>query len=278
MCASTQVFPGLFGLCLVFFGGHFPATLAAVESFRTFATEQTLSCVHELCHQGRKARLSIERDNRLDLDNNGIPDVDELGSNERVSRRLLLVLQSTEPEKVNEAVKGIAAALTAVVASLRLKLAHTSTLGCNLGSSLSTAAVNSLAPTLESSVDDVYKPWVKHGVAYSCQFIGMSLAWWMQRLLTAVYGGFKGSKICVDSLLQYAHRKGYINDVESVQSDGRVLYGTLVLAGLGISLQVRRGVERMPFPFNLILMPARISEWLLEFFISHPGVMQRIKA
>ena len=112
-----EFMPAIAGFCLVFFGGNFFTLAAAVEAYRMVGFDDTKTALIAL-HKSYKVALDAsKKDDEVDDDGDGIPDVKQISSKELVQRKIGVVAKAIDPELVADAVTAINAGLMAVVAT-----------------------------------------------------------------------------------------------------------------------------------------------------------------
>lgn len=112
-----EFMPAIAGFVLVFFGGNFFTLAAAVEAYRMVGFDDTKTALIAL-HKSYKVALDAsKKDDEVDDDGDGIPDVKQISSKELVQRKIGVVAKAIDPELVADAVTAINAGLMAVVAT-----------------------------------------------------------------------------------------------------------------------------------------------------------------
>lgn len=101
--------------------------------------------------------------------------------------------------------------------------------------------------------------------SYLCFFIAVSVAWTVQRILSAFHSAMRGGIVFSRNILAYLAEMKYVSiNHEETYLDEIVGYG---LAALGLWFQLAFGFG-LPFPLNVILFPFTIAEYLLIAIIS----------
>lgn len=249
------------GLLMVFFGGTYVTTIAAVEAFRQCGWERTEKHLKILFANYEKAAAASKKDDDKDEDGDGIPDVQQLSSNELYRRKALLVAKSVNPDDVSNALAGIWSGIFGVLCTLRIQFAHAITLGAAIGDVLHSGAHKYLEPTLNEIVPKEYHKWVPTIVKYSCRCIAVSIAWIVQRVISAFHSAIRGSELALTGICAYLKRHGHIKEVPETGS--QLWFGLHIgLAVMGFLWQLRLGFS-LPFPINILFLPLSIFEWIL---------------
>jgi len=257
--------PALFGLVMAFFGGIYFTTFAAFEAYRVCGWKKSVECIKTLYNDCLIVYEAHLHDNELDEDDNGIPDVLEITPKELAMRKINLILTTVDPMQVAEAVQGISVGFAGVVASLRVEFAQTIMIGVTLGDILRKVVEPIAAPALDVVIPLKYKRWIPVIIIYGSKTFGVSLAWMVQRVISAFYSAIRGAEIFARGLTHYLERRGY--DTGPVEGDS-VLYGLLVfaIATAGFITQLLWRFS-LPFPLNFFFFPLTVVEWLLMWFV-----------
>ncbi|GAX79931.1 hypothetical protein CEUSTIGMA_g7371.t1 [Chlamydomonas eustigma] len=253
----------VFGAILILFGGSLPLTIAAVEAFRLFGWEKSKGSLKILWEQYKIAKAASEKDDLHDDNNDGIPDVRQINAKELLSRKAGVFLKVTDPVKLQEALAGIMAGATAVIATLRLEFVQTITLGVSLADMFTKTADKFIRPTLEKLVPLEYHKWIPMLISYSCRGVAVHIAWWCQRIISAIHSALRGSDMLLRGVFAVLNKYHINIPMRLTTSHDAFPAAVMVLGVIGFYSQLGRGFG-FPFPFNILLIPLRI----LEFFLS----------
>jgi len=270
-----EFMPILFGLVLTFFGGHFFTLFAAIEAYRLCGYEQTKEHLAALYQSYLAVMEANAKDNQVDEDGDGIADVHQISSQELLTRKLSLVAKSVDPNSVSQALSGVWMGFLGVVAVLRTKFAQTVALGATVGQILeSYVGERFLRPALEKAIPEGYHKWVPVIVSYSCKLVGVSIAWYIQRVISAFYSSIKGANMAAAGLAVYlARRGGAAGDIAKKIGDGKesrsmvFLVLTSFVAYIGFSWQLGSNFA-LPFPLNVVLFPLTLAEYFITWFVA----------
>jgi len=265
-----------FGLFLIFFGGLYLTLLATVEAYRMCGWTQTKEYLLDLYEDYKVVRDANAKDNELDENNDGVRDVEQISKKALATRKIKLVLKSCNPQKVTGALSGLNMGFMAVMATLRLQFAQAITLGAVIGDMFQKTADAYLTPLLSRAVPPDYQKWVPIVLRYICRSIGISFAWFLQRIISAFYSALRGGSLFAKGLLTFAGRNGYTAPF----NEGSIFFSAIVLGSAlpGIYWQISSGFS-MPFPINLLMMPFSILEWWLTWMVnSSPEIHNTVAA
>lgn len=249
------------GLLMVFFGGTYVTTIAAVEAFRQCGWERTEKHLRILFANYEKASQASKKDDEKDEDGDGIPDVEQISNTELYRRKALLVAKSVNPDDVSNALAGLWSGTFGVLCTLRIQFAHAVTLGAAIGDVLHKGVHKYLEPTLGEMIPREYHKWIPSIVKYACRSIAVSIAWVVQRVISAFHSAIRGSEMALTGICAYLKRHNHINEVPVPGS--QLWFGLHIgLAVTGFLWQLRMGFS-LPFPMNLLFLPLSIFEWIL---------------
>jgi len=242
-------------------------TFAAIEAYRICGWEKTWECLLVLYADYKKIVEKNKEDDQRDDNNDGIPDVKQISSQELFTRKLHLFLTSLNPVQVSNALSGIWMGFMAVVAVLRVQFAQTIALGASIGSVFEKAVHNTLEPALKVAIPADYHRWIPVIVTYGCRIIGVSIAWTVQRFISAFYTAFRGAQLCLKGALHYAKFKGLIpsEDVDEHSTVIMLIVGALALFGFWCQAS---SFFSLPFPLNILLAPLSFVEYFLTWWVA----------
>lgn len=168
-----------------------------------------------------------------------------------------------DPQKLTASFSAFGAGTLAVVASLKITFARTLSLGASLGSVLYKPASRNLTPALKTMVEPDYHKWIQPTVGYICKAVGMSFAWWLQRIISAVHAAIKGGQMFTTNICRYLNKNKYICfDPDTSNLDEMAGYGVAVV---GLYFQLFHGT---PFLLSFLLLPLTIMEWAIKIWLS----------
>lgn len=125
--------PSFVGLIMCFFGGSFMTLIAALEAYKMCGYDSSLKCINDLKEDFNKFLVVNSKDDKEDLNNDGISDVLQVSSADLARRKTLLFLKTVDPKRVGEAITGLNSGFLAVAATLKLQFAKAITLGQAVG-------------------------------------------------------------------------------------------------------------------------------------------------
>lgn len=254
----------LVGLFMAFFGGEFPALITAIEAYRQLGFEPTLKALRALWEDAKTVQAANFKDDKEDKDGDGVADVKQINASELVERKVLLFLRTTDPQKVSTAIAAISSGWLAVLASLKVSFARAVALGGAIGDILRKPALRYLSPPLKKIVPEDYHRWIMPCISYTCKTIAISIAWSLQKVISAFHSSIRGGHIAAAGVVVYLHKYKFI----SVSADDTLVDEVVgyIIAAFGFLIQATTGFH-LAFPLNLLLLPISIVEWLLVWMI-----------
>ena len=260
-----QYGPLIIGLIICFFGGSYMTIIATVEAVRLTVWGRIRASMKILWSNYLKANDASKKDDEIDADNNGIPDVKEITKQELLSRKMYVFATSVDPNQVSEALAALWAAWLSVVATLRVQFAQAITLGCALGELLEKHLAKNARPVIDNILPADLKKWGPVATNYAFRVVGITIAWFLKRVIMAFHCATRGANMFVTSAIFLGKEKGLLGeDFEENSPKASIMAGAV--AFLGFYWQLSNGFG-LPFPLNVLLLPVSIFEWMLEMCV-----------
>tara|TARA_B110000305_G_C19283541_1_gene560530 strand:- start:24 stop:608 length:585 start_codon:yes stop_codon:yes gene_type:complete len=192
--------------------------------------------------------------------------VDEIGDPKAlVKRKMNLAFRVCDPQKFEVAVGGIYQGFIGVIATLKFKYARTVALGVSIGSALRKPVSIWATPVLAKVVATEHHKWIPYGINYACKLVAVSIAWYVQSIISSVQCAIRGGLLFSRGILRFLNKKGVIKLDEDETYLDEILGWTF--AFFGASFQIFRGFS-LPFPLNILLIPFRILEAWLQWIVT----------
>lgn len=254
-CMPENVMYASLGFAVCFFGGIFPATIAAVEAWQLCGGAEARKCLVTLYQEAKKVQVANAEDEKKDSnEQKQVPK--EIPAQELLMRKAQLVLRTVEPEAISLGVVGLYTGWIAVLAVLRHKFARTVTLGERIGAALY-EPMRRLEPALMDVTPEEYRKWVPVGLRWACKIFAMTVAWWIQRVISAIHSAIKGGLMFGRYVVAFLHERKIVTFTpEQAYLDEAIGWG---IAFVGLLFQISWGFD-LPFPLNIILLPVRLLE------------------
>lgn len=261
-----RLFYALLGFTICFCGGVFPTTIAAVEAWKVCGGNEALESAKELLAEWKKVLEANKKDNEEDKDNNGIADVDEISAQELLLRKSKLALRSVDANKINSGLGNVYTGWIGVIAVLKIQFAKTVTLGNMIGEKCYGAVQFYVEPQIMNVVPAEYKKWTPVVLQWMCKAVAISIAWWIQRVISAFHSAIRGGLLFGREIVNYLHEKGLVKwKDEDTYMDEAVGWA---MAALGLMFQWTFRFS-MPFPLNVLLFPVTILESFIIWSVSN---------
>jgi len=266
----TDLLEMILGLVFCFAGGLYPTFFAAIEAARLTGWVATSQAISDLFCEACSIREEMIADNKKDDDGDGIPDVDQIDGKALLMRKTNIFLTKCDPGKINTAVGGLYMSWIAVVASLKIQFARTITLALSIADMLQRPVDWIIAPSLIVIVPAEYRKWIPVILGWVTKSIAMSIAWYIQRVISAATSAVRGGLMAARALMKFCYRRGW-NFGGLLPKDDEDTYideiAGFTLAALGFYIQFNFGFH-MPFPLNWVFWPFEIMEYYIQWTIT----------
>eukprot|EP01061_Rhynchopus_euleeides_P010693 TRINITY_DN20205_c0_g1_i2.p1 TRINITY_DN20205_c0_g1~~TRINITY_DN20205_c0_g1_i2.p1 ORF type:complete len:321 (+),score=119.68 TRINITY_DN20205_c0_g1_i2:57-965(+) len=249
-----EILTALLGLMLCFFGGAFVTTIAAAEAFRLCGGSRTMRHLRVLWRDYMRFQIA-QRQRRRQSPNTPV----------RATDTMVVLLRSVrDPDRLSSSVSGLYTAFLAMFTTLRLQFARTITLGAAIGESIKKPVGTFVVPSLERLVEPDFRKWVSPATEWGCRFLGVTIAFYAQRVLAAVQSSLRGGEMCVRHTFIFLRQKGVLPSTRHDATFDAV--GGYVLSALGLYCQLCWGFT-VPFPLSILAWPFSFIENTLIFFV-----------
>uniref|UniRef100_A0A7S1BF05 Uncharacterized protein n=1 Tax=Corethron hystrix TaxID=216773 RepID=A0A7S1BF05_9STRA len=260
----------LLGLIFCFFGGIYPTLFAALQAAKHGGWENTKAAVADLSREAAVILEESRKDDEVDDDDDGVADVLQIDGKALAKRKAQLVLEKCDPAKINAALGHLYVTWTAVVLALKVQFARTIALSLSIAETIHGPAERFLQPTVAAVLPQKFHKWLPVLIDWTCKSVGMSVAWYVQTIISAftsaTYGGLK----CARSLVKLCAKQKItlfgLLPKDHTQTSLDEIVGWL-LAAAGFYFQFKLGFD-IPFPFNLVLWPLETAEWYIRWTIT----------
>mmetsp|Transcript_50381 Transcript_50381/g.58810 ORF Transcript_50381/g.58810 Transcript_50381/m.58810 type:complete len:317 (-) Transcript_50381:105-1055(-) len=258
------------GIIFCFFGGVYPTLFAAIQAVKAGGFNVLQEAIIDLTEEAQKIMEASKKDDDVDADKDGTPDVEQIGDEELIIRKMSLVVTKMNPAKVDNAMTAIYRIWFTVIATLTVKFAMVVTLAMTLSDFLKDAINRVLKPIVDQLIPDKYAKWVPVIVGWATKAFAMSIAWTIQSVICAFTSACEGGLIISRTLIKMLVKEGITlggilpkDHTKSVIDE----YASYGFALLGFLFQWKMGFD-VPFPFNIVLFPLEISEIYIRWTIT----------
>jgi hypothetical protein len=261
----AEFLTAIIGFVLCFYGSGFMTLIAAVEAFRMCGYTRTTKALNLLYEQYQIAAANLAKDDLVDENKDGISDNKQRPQGELVKRKLKIAAKSCDPEALSDGFQGMYAGLIAVIATLQLRFAQVLTLGASLGDGLH-QIVSKFAPAIQEAMDPEFAKWVPQGLMYVCKFVGVSLAWFVQRMIFGFTSAMKGGPLLCRGVRKVLVLNKVVDDSFLHEDSANFNYASFAVSALGFYAQFNRGFGNLGFA-AIIFFPLSCFDtvigWLL---------------
>lgn len=119
-------------------------------------------------------------------------------------------------------------------------------------------------PRLEGLMPEDYKKWAKPVVSYTIKSLAISIAWTVQRVISAFHSAIRGGLMFSRNILLYASEMKYMDINHEDTYIDEIVGGAIAV--LGFLWQMRNGFN-LPFPLNVLLFPFTVLERVLIWVV-----------
>lgn len=218
-----------------------------------------------LAAQLSAVRDASEADDKVDADNDGIADAEQVDSKKLAVRKLDLALRVVDPEVVMRAIGGLWTAYLGVLTVLKLQFAQTVALAQSIGETLRPTMAKVVGPTVVAVTPAEYRKWISPAINLTCKALAGFVAWKIQKLISTVQSGFSGGMMVSCAILALLRQRQLIT-VTDDQTYMDELMGWSIGA-CGIYVQVVKGGP-VPSIFSPLLWPLDAVEMVLKWHVT----------
>lgn len=239
--------PALAGIVLCLFGGEFSTMATASEAYRMLGWDLHVNFANE---HFRPVTINNDEDEKSHM-------------SQRRRDMIYQFFKTVEPQKALAFLTSVLAALLSTLAALRIGFVKSLILGVSIGHAMEAPILLVSVSALESNFPLDYQRWAQPLVSIAIKSVCFTMAWSMQRIVVALYSSIRGGTMFSRNLLAYLDRIGFVH----IRADDTKLPEVMgvICSVLGLWFQISAlGRTSLPFPLNVLLLPALLGEWLLE--------------
>lgn len=112
-------------------------------------------------------------------------------------------------------ISGLNAAALAIIATLKLQFAKSITLGSSISEIvLEGPAKKYIVPAVEACMPPDYQKWALPLITYTVKSFAISLAWFLQKIVSAIHSSLRGGNMCADNVLDYLTTMGHMKSAQ----------------------------------------------------------------
>lgn len=260
----------LIGCVFCFFGGIYPTIFAAIEAAKHGGMDTLRESFKILSEEALVIIEASKKDDDLDDDNDGKKDVEQIDGKEFIMRKAKLVLAKMNPQKVDKALSAVYSVWLSVMAVLSMQFAKTIALALSISNFIKIPVNRHITPLLQQVTPDEYHRWIPVVVGWIAKSIAISIAWYIQTIISAIASAMTGAIMISRILLKICFEKGYTlggiipESDKDTQIDEMASY---VFAFFGFYVQWKMNFS-VPFPLNILLFPLGCCETFIRWSIT----------
>lgn len=251
---DDDILHAAFGFMMCFFGGFFPTLIAVFEACKETGWKTIQKSFNDIFEEADKiVKKNAEDDKR--------PEVERMSPHDLIRRKVAMVLKELDADKFSNAMGGLFTSALAVVAVLKVKFARTIALGTAIGENVKPVAEVFMKPILMASIPEEYRQWIPVIINYVCKMMAMTIAWYVQMVISAFHSAIRGGLKISRAFWRYAYKNKWVDKPSSeTMMDEYVGWG---LAAIGFLFQMLFNF-RLPFPLNVIMLPLTLAEGIIR--------------
>jgi len=251
------------GIVMMMFGGFFVLTIAAFEAFRLGGWENFQIAFGKMYTNYLTFMEGNKKDDEIDADGDGVADVLQGSSSSLITRKIKVFMVHTNPEEISLALGALYTGLLGVVAALRIEFAKTIALGATIGECIESPLKKFVEPIAQKMAPKEYHSWIRVGLEYVARSIGVSIAWFLQRIISAVHSAIRGGTMFTKAFSKFTGKLGY-----GMLSEGYFDEAFAIAASLfGLYFQLVN-VFVLPWYMALLLFPVLCIEGFLQILMT----------
>lgn len=262
----TDAIAAQVGLVYCFAGGYYPTLFTALQAAQRCGWQVAVRALADLTDEAGKAieAAALEKPSKK---SKHLPSAKEM-----FAEKTMVVLATVDPMKINEAVGALYTTWMGVSSVLEREFARTITLSMTIAGHIQSVASFVIAPPVYLCVPKDYHQWVPVVIGWGCKAAAMSVAWRIQRVLTAYISAITGGLMCSRAVMRMLSRRGVklfgvINEEHEKTSSDEVV--GFILAGLGLYSQIGSGIDfKVPAVLRLVTWPMDWAERWIQWQIT----------
>jgi hypothetical protein len=208
------------GLVYCFAGGYFPTLFAAIAAAQHSGMNIMLSALEDIYTEGTKAiekAIELQKSDNYDYTyNDNKPSsfwgaaaqgttrkkFQDMTFHEKFMHQTRIVLTTIDPMKINTALSSLYTTWLGISAVLERQFAKTIALSISIANSLEPMTKFLFQPPLRLLMPNDFHQWIPLLIQWTCKAIAMSIAWKIQRILTASSSALVGGLMFSRHLLR----------------------------------------------------------------------------
>lgn len=265
----------VFGVGLCFFGGVYFASIAAFEAFRNFGGQLLIDELSLCWDQALLVKAANEEDDKKDLNEDGIADVQQMSYNELINHKAKMAMMAVEkPDRLMKATQYLFTAWVSVIATLKSQFAKTVAIALGIADQLELPMVQVFGPMLAMLLGKDLTHWVAPIIGTTVKVIAVVVASYIQAVISAFYSGLRGGRLFGEAFMYgvMPYVSPYLPECCNIPKDFNPEDSYIdeivgfPLAAAGFYYQLTNGFA-LEFPYSIIMFPCTMVEWIIRWHI-----------
>jgi hypothetical protein len=259
------------GFIYAFAGGYYPTLFAAIQAAQHCGYHDMVKALHILIDEATTAIQACDfpsvKSSSFEFTRKRARDI--------FMEKTKIVLATIDPVRINEAVAALYTTWLSISIVLEREFARTIALSITIAESIRPVVTFVIRRPLQYCIPSQYFKWIPIIIGWVCKATAMSLAWRIQRVLTAYTSAIAGGLMCSRALFRMIQKRGIRffglfpaneSDMEKSHLDEFLGY---TIAICGLHSQIGKGFSfEIPFPLNLVTWPFDIAERWIQWQIT----------
>ena len=282
------------GLIYAFAGGYYPTLFAAVQAAQHCGYQNMITAIQVLVDEATTALQACDFSSSIKFTSSTQPQApfNRKRAREIFTEKTKIVLATIDPVRINEAIAAIYTTWMSISIVLEREFARTIALSITIAESIQPIVSLLLNKPLQLCISMSYYKWIPIIIGWVCKAMAMSLAWRIQRVLTAYTSAIAGGLMCARALCRIVHKRmGGIRRLFglSPKNQKKTKFSTAkdssddpnfdtthfdeflgyMIALCGLYTQIGQGFSfDVPFPLNLVTWPFDLAERWIQWQIT----------
>lgn len=256
------------GLVYCFAGGYYPTLFTGLQAARQCGWETAVQAVDDLAQEASKAVQASTDDLKSSWGKDDTPK----NAREIFRQKTKIVFATVDPVKINQAAGALYTTWMGVEVVLQREFAKTIALSMTIQGYLQPIVDRVVVPPAQLCVSAEYHKWIPVLLEWGCKAAAMSVAWRIQRVLSATTSAIAGGLMFSRALARMMHKRGWRLGGFIKEDDEETALDEMVgvtVAGLGLYSQIGTGFNlSVPFPLNLVTWPFDCAEKWIQWQIT----------
>jgi hypothetical protein len=284
------------GLIYAFAGGYYPTLFAAVQAAQHCGYQNMITAIQVLVDEATTAIQACDFSSikfTFHSQQQEQTQFNRKRAREIFTKKTKIVLATIDPVRINEAIAAIYTTWMSISIVLEREFARTIALSITIAESIQPMVSLLLNRPLQMCISASYYKWIPIIIGWVCKAMAMSLAWRIQRVLTAYTSAIAGGLMCARALCRIVQKqwggirrifgfpakqqkKAKFSATQDASSADPNFENThldeflgYIIALCGLYSQIGQGFSfEVPFPLSLVTWPFDLAERWIQWQIT----------